>query len=109
MNYVIEEIFEIVCDIDKVLTVKFRLEGDGEDYYREIIDSDYYDWCHELYTNDGVDSLYNGYEEEEGEYYSNHFSVDLWNIYYRNEESVIDFIHETYIGLKSLPESIKMF
>jgi hypothetical protein len=41
MEYTIEEIFEIICDIDKVLSVQFRIEGDGEGYYRELLDSDY--------------------------------------------------------------------
>jgi hypothetical protein len=106
MEYVIEEILEINCDVDKVLTVRFRLEEDAEDTYREINDTDYYEWCYELYSNDGIDSFYNGYEEEEGEYFSDHFNTEIWNMYYSNEDSVIDFIYETYIGVKSLPSSI---
>jgi len=52
MDYVIEEVFEILCDIDKILTFKFRLESDGEDQYREILDSDYFEWCYEKYVSE---------------------------------------------------------
>ena len=45
-------------------------------------------------------------DEEEGDYFGNHFNVDLWNMYYNDDENVIDFINETYIGLKSLPQSV---
>jgi hypothetical protein len=108
MDYVIEEIFEIICDVDKVLTVKFRLEGDNEDTYREINDTDYYEWCYEIYSNDGIDLLYSGYEEEDGDYFSDHFNLDIWNMYYSNEDSVIDFMYDTYIGINSLPSSIRV-
>ena len=53
MDYVIEEVFDIICDIDKVLTVKFKLESDDVDQYREILDSDYFEWCYEKYLGDG--------------------------------------------------------
>lgn len=106
MEYIIEEIYEVICDVDKIFTVKFKVDGDGDGCYREIVDSDYYDWCHELYLNDGVDTEYMGYDEEEGDYFGNNFNVDLWNMYYNDDENVIDFIHETYIGLKSLPQSV---
>jgi hypothetical protein len=106
MEYVIEEIYEIICDVDKVLVVKFKVEGDGDSCYREIVDSDYYDWCYDLYLNDGVDTEYRGFDEEEDGYFGNHFNVDLWNLYYNDEVNVIDFIYETYIGLKSLPQSV---
>jgi hypothetical protein len=89
MEYTIEEIFEIICDIDKVLSVQFRIEGDGEGYYRELLDSDYYDWCYEKYVTE-EDRLMDLYEEEEGDYYEDSFSVDMWNMYYSNEEIVID-------------------
>ena len=106
MEYVIEEIYEIICDVDKVLVVKFKIEGDGDGCYREIVDSDYYDWCYDLYLNDGVDAEYVGYDEEEGDYFGNHFNIDLWNMYYSDYQNVTDFINETYIGLKSLPQSV---
>ena len=106
MEYTIEEIYEIICDVDKVLVVKFKIEGDGDGCYREIVDSDYYDWCYDLYLNDGVDTEYSGFDEEEDGYFGNHFNVDLWNLYYNDEVNVIDFIYETYIGLKSLPQSL---
>lgn len=102
MEYIIEEIFEIICDIDKVLSVQFRIEGDGEGYYRELLDSDYYDWCYEKYVTE-EDRLMDLYEEEEGDYYEDSFSVDMWNMYYSNEEIVIDFLYESYPTLKDLP------
>ena len=106
MEYTIEEIYEIICDVDKILTVKFKVDGDGDGCYREIVDSDYYEWCNELYLNDGVDAEYVGYDEEEGDYFGNHFNIDLWNMYYSDYQNVTDFINETYIGLKSLPQSV---
>lgn len=102
MEYTIEEIFEIICDIDKVLSVQFRIEGDGEGYYRELLDSDYYDWCYEKYVTE-EDGLMDLYEEEEGDYYEDSFSVDMWNMYYSNEDSVMDFLYESYPTLKDLP------
>ena len=52
MDYVVEEVFDIICDIDKVLTVKFKLESDDDDQYREILDSDYFEWCYEKYISE---------------------------------------------------------
>ena len=99
MDYVIEEVFEIVCDVDKLLSVKFRLDGDGDDYYRQIVDSDYYDWCYEKFLTEEEDS----YEDDEDEYFSDRFSVDSWNMNYCNEETVIEFLYEAYPNIKQLP------
>lgn len=104
MEYVIEELYEINCGDDKILSVLFKVEGDGDDYYREIIDSEYYDWCHELFLTDG--NIYGDMEvcdDEESVYYDNKFNVNIWGMYYSNEENVIDFIYETYVSIKSLP------
>jgi len=30
MEYTIEEIYEIICDVDKILTVKFKVDGEGD-------------------------------------------------------------------------------
>lgn len=106
MGYVIEEFHEIICDVDKILTVKFKVDGDGDGCYREIVDSDYYDWCYELYVNDGVDREYSGFDGELEDYFGDYFNVDFWNMYYNNDENVIDFINETYVDIKSLPQSI---
>jgi hypothetical protein len=104
MKYIIEEIYEINCDVDKILTVQFKIEGDGEGYYRELLDSEYYDWCNELYLNDGnVYGDLETYEDDDDGYYDNRFNIDIWNMYYSNEENVIDFIYETYSDIKSLP------
>ena len=103
MDYVIEEVFDIICDIDKVLTVKFKLESDDDDQYREILDSDYFEWCYEKYLRDEESDYEESYEEEEDGYFNNRFSVDLWDMYYSNEESVMDFIYETYLTIKDLP------
>jgi hypothetical protein len=103
MDYVIEEVFEILCDIDKILTFKFRLESDGEDQYREIIDSDYFEWCYEKYISEEGNNYENDYEEEGDIYFNDAFSVDMWNMYYCNEESVMDFIYETYLNVGYLP------
>lgn len=103
MDYVIEEVFDIICDIDKVLTVKFKLDSDNDDQYREILDSDYFEWCYEKYLRDEESDYEESYEEEEDGYFNNRFSVDLWNMYYCNEESVMDFIYETYLDEEHLP------
>ncbi len=102
MDYVLEEIFEIVCDIDKVLSVKFRLEGDGDNSYREIIDSDYFEWCYEKYITE-EEINYEEYYEEEDVYFNDRFSIDVWNMYYCDEENVTNFIYETYLNIGYLP------
>lgn len=103
MEYIIEEIFDVVCDMDKILSVKFRIEGDGEEYYRELVDSDFYEWCYEQYINDGVDTYYGGYDEEEGDYLINHFTVDVWNMYYSDDETITEYIYDNYKDIKTLP------
>ena len=106
MEYVIEEIIDIVCDVDKILSVKFRLESDPINRHREIVDSDYYEWCYELYVSENEGSNYTDiYDESETFLYDEEFNVDFWDTYYSNEESVIDFIYETY-GYNELPPSI---
>lgn len=102
MDYVIEEIFDIVCDVDKILTVNFKLEGDEVDSYREIIDSDYFEWCYEKYLRDEELNYEDTYEEDDN-YFNNRFSVDSWNMYYCDEETVTNFIYETYLDEKHLP------
>ena len=103
MDYVVEEVFDIICDIDKVLTVKFKLESDDDDQYREILDSDYFEWCYEKYISEEGNNYDESYGEEEESYFNNRFNVDMWNMYYCNEESVMDFIYETYLDEKHLP------
>ena len=75
MDYVIEEVFEILCDIDKILTFKFRLESDGEDQYREILDSYYFEWCYEKYISEEGNNYENDYES----YIEGNF-IDILNI-----------------------------
>jgi hypothetical protein len=103
MDYIIEEIYEIFCDTDKVLTVNFRVEGDGEDYYRELVDSDYYGWCNEHYITEG-DNLtdYDRYDDED-EYMGDFFNHDKWNMYYSNEDMIIEYLYENYSDLRTLP------
>jgi len=104
MNYIIEEIYEISCDTDKILTVVFRLEGDGEDYYRKLVDSDYYNWCNEHYISEG-ENFYELDIYDDEEYMPDYFNYDKWNMYYSNEDMVIDYIMDNYPSLKSLPSA----
>lgn len=103
MEYTIEEIYDIVCDIDKILTVQFKVVGDGDGHYRQLIDSDYYDWCHEHFVNDGGTSSTIGYDEEEWDYNENYFNVDMWSTNYSNEDHITEYLYETYNDIKSLP------
>lgn len=99
MKYAIEEVYEIICDIDKIITVTFKVEGDGEGYYRELVDSDYYNWCYEHYVENSDLSEY----EDEEEMIMDYFGYDKWNMFYSNEEMVSDYLYENYVDLKSLP------
>lgn len=100
MDYTIEEIFDIVCDSDNILTVTFKIEGDGDDYYRELVDSDYYNWCYEHYITEGQETL-EYYDEEE--FMPDYFGYDKWNMFYSNQDMVMNYIYENYSDLRVLP------
>jgi hypothetical protein len=100
MDYTIEEIFDIVCDSDNILTVTFKIEGDGDGYYRELVDSDYYNWCYEHYVTEGQENL-DYYDEEE--LIPDYFGYDKWNMFYSNEDTVMEYIYENYSDLRVLP------
>lgn len=104
MNYTIQEIFDIICDSDNILTLIFKVDGDGVDYRRELVDSDYYNWCYDHYINEGQDSL--DYNDDE-ELIPDFFSYDKWNMYYRNEDMIMDYLYDNYSDLKDLPSPKK--
>ena len=79
------------------------LNGKNVNKYREILDSDYFEWCYEKYLREEESDYEESYEEEEDGYFNNRFSVDMWNMYYCNEERVMDFIYETYLDEEHLP------
>ena len=103
MDYIIDEIYEIFCDTDKLLTVTFKVEGDVEDSHRELIDSDFYNWCNEHYITEGENLVdYDRYDDED-EYMPDFFNYDKWNMYYSNEDMIIEYLYENYSDLRSLP------
>jgi|Laugrespbdmm15dd_1035085.scaffolds.fasta_scaffold49670_2 hypothetical protein len=104
MNYTIQEVYDIICDLDNILTLVFKVEGDGDDYYRELVDSDYYNWCYEHYVTDGQDFL--EYVDDE-EFIPDYFGYDKWNIYYSNVDMVTEYIYMSYTDLKYLPSPKK--
>ena len=65
-KYFINEILEMDCDDNGYLTVKFVIEGDEENTYRELETDEYYYWVDENYNDDvGGEPLTNDWDEEE--------------------------------------------
>ena len=55
-KYIIEEVIEFECSNDGELTTQFRLEGDPDESYRQIvIDENYYYFAEDICKEEGID------------------------------------------------------
>jgi len=109
-NYVIDEVIEILCDVDKILTVKFRLNEDETTTHREIIDSEYYSWCEENHYINGeveedLEEDFDDDTEEELDYNGFHFDIEIWESNYSDVNIIIDYIYDNYHNKLDLPET----
>ena len=106
-KYFINEILEMDCDDNGYLTVKFVIEGDEENTYRELETDEYYYWVDENYNDDvSGEPLTNDWDEEE--YHTTEgFNFILWKDYNHSEEIVIEFIKDTFLTKEELPNKIK--
>jgi hypothetical protein len=105
-NYVIDEILEVLCDTDKILTVKFKIGIDDVTTHREIVDSEYYSWCEENYFNENeIGEELDDYEESG--YYEFRFDMEIWESKYSDSDLVIEYIYESYPLLGDLPNNKK--
>jgi hypothetical protein len=103
-KYVIDEILEVLCDTDKILTVKFKIGEDDITTHREIVDSEYYSWCEENYFNENeMDDELDEYEEEG--YYGFRFDMGIWESKYSDSDLVMEYIYESYPHLSDLPNN----
>lgn len=103
-KYVIDEILEVLCDTDKILTVKIKIGEDDITTHREIVDSEYYSWCEENYFNENeMDDELDEYEEEG--YYGFRFDMGIWESKYSDSDLVMEYIYETYPHLSDLPNN----
>lgn len=107
-DYIIEEIIETIFEKDKYILLKFKIEGDPNNGYREIEDGEYYYFCEENYLND-FQSDYGGdyYEDEEIDYLDVNFDFDKWMNYYNDNDTIINYIYDNYHRKKDLPEFLK--
>lgn len=105
-DYVIEEIIDITFDTDKYLTVKFRVDLDSCEEYRELEDNEFYYWCEENYIKNDEDIILDDdYFVDENEILNYYFDFDKWIDRFKNEEVVLKYIYEkfpTYIDLPNL-------
>jgi asparagine N-glycosylation enzyme membrane subunit Stt3 len=101
-KYFITEIVDMDCDDDGLLNVKFIIEGDETNSYREIKTVDYYEWVEENYNDETLS------DEWEEEYYpfNESFNFIQWKDYNHCEEIVIKFIEDIYPTIESLPIKI---
>ena len=106
-DYVIEEIIDIIFDTDKYLTVKFRVDLDSCDEFRELEDNDFYYWCEENFIkNDEEENINNDFYEDENELLDYYFDFDKWIDTFKNEEVIIKYIYEKYPTYIDLPNFI---
>jgi len=106
-NYIINEILEMDCDDNGYLSVKFILEEDEENTYRELETNEYYDWVDDNYNDEiSGEPLTNDWDEEE--YHLNdEFNFIQWKDYNHSEEVVIEFIKDNFLTKQELPTKIK--
>ena len=57
-KYFINEVLEMDCDDNGYLIVKFVLEGDEENTYRELETDEYYYWVDDNYNDDHLDDAH---------------------------------------------------
>lgn len=107
-DYIIEEIIETIFEKDKYILLKFKIEGDPNNGYREIEDGEYYYFCEENYLNDfQSDYGRDYYEDEEIDYLDVNFDFDKWMNYYNDNDTIINYIYDNYHRKKDLPEFLK--
>jgi hypothetical protein len=107
-KYFINDILEMDCDDNGKLNVRFVLEGDEENTYRELETNEYYDWVDENYNDgDSDEPPANDWDEEEYEL-TEEFNFIVWKDYNHSEEVVIEFIKDNFITKEELPKKIKI-
>lgn len=109
-DYTIEEIIETIFEKDKYIIIKFKIEGDPNNGYREIEDGEFYYWCEENYLNDYHSDYMGDYfddEEEENEYLDVNFDYDKWIKIYDDNGTIINFIYDNYPKFIDLPKFFK--
>jgi hypothetical protein len=104
-NYVIDEILEVLCDTDKILTVKFKLEDDNTKY-RELVDSEYYYWCEEHYFVEGQTDINTEESNDELDYYGFRFDIEIWENIYSDFEIIMEYIYDNYLNKNDLPNKV---
>jgi len=104
-DYIINDIIEIICDEEGYLIVKFRIEDDDLDGFREIETDEYIYWAEENFIDNNF--IYDlpiddGYDDVEV-YTDIIFNFARWKKYQHGEETVINFICETHKIIDDLP------
>jgi|TARA_B110000211_G_C13993463_1_gene515118 hypothetical protein len=98
-KYIIEEVIEFECSNDGELTTQFRLEGDPDESYRQIvIDENYYYFAEDICKEEGIyltKEWEEGDFEDEGHFYE-HFDFKEWREYEHSEDTIKEFIYEYY-------------
>tara|TARA_R110002012_G_C11184323_1_gene557522 strand:+ start:65 stop:391 length:327 start_codon:yes stop_codon:yes gene_type:complete len=106
-KYFIIDIVDMDCDDYGLLSVKFIIEGDESNSYREIKTDEYYEWVEENYDNEESDELITDDWDEEVYQLNETFNFIQWKDYNHSEEIVIEFIKELYPSKENLPIKIK--
>ena len=105
-KYFIDEILGIDCDDKGYLNVKFKLESDEENTYRELETDEYYYWVEENFDEE---EEYNEEEWDEVTYGLNEgFNFIHWKDYNHSEETVIEFIKDNFLTKNELPKKVKI-
>jgi hypothetical protein len=95
------------CDDNGNLNVRFVLEGDEENTYRELETNEYYDWVDENYNDEDSDEPLTDEWIEENYRLGKGFNFIEWKDYNHSEEVVIEFIKDNFLTKEELPNKIK--
>jgi hypothetical protein len=107
-DYIIDEIIEMDCDDDGYIVVKFKIDGDNSNGFREIETDEYFYWAEENFDKNYYE-IESPVEEDWGDnivYDDNLFNFSKWKDQYHEEETVINFIYYNYKNTKELPTLI---
>lgn len=106
-KYFINNILEMDCDDNGYLNVKFMLEGDEENTYRNLLTDEYHYWVEENFYDSDADVI----NEEWDDYTcvpNKGFDFIHWINYDHNEETVIEFIYDNFLTITELPKTNKI-
>jgi hypothetical protein len=104
-EYIINEIIEIECDDDGYIKVKFKIEDDDSESFREIESDEYFYWAEENFDENDfdLDSPVDDEWDDNVVYSNTLFNFPKWKDQHHEEETVINFIYTTFPLKEDLP------